>query len=503
MPTLKKDSEYADSVYSYLASVERGRDVDFRSPLYGDVPREDIVEKWMDILDQLPNSPLTELEAKERGKIGTTSIILPWSERRESLEGYFQPTDTNPIESALNLAVAKVTALVRKGSLSPIGLTQAYESSAKSTNWGLPYFTKGSSKYLTLAEAGLRASMHYPSVVGTRVQANGTDKPKQRIVWMFPHSVSLYEQRYIKPIVNAVNELPHFAFVDLEITRDEVHSWVKEAVQNNYTMWSFDASSYDQSINRELIQLAFGIIKVWFGNRTKESEMELTQLEEYFSTSGLLTPDGIKQGRNGKVPSGSGFTNIIDTLVNLIVQYYIAEVLGLDMLHVKAQGDDAIVIFRNTVNIDQLSEVAKTVGITVNPEKNILSSEAASFLQDLYSSTFSGVRSSIRVLNGAMSYERLVPGWNKWMDVIRWLSQLNNANRHPLFDELIQFIKLGDKYDLGCNFENVRQLYLEAGGVDTIEETLKIAAFRGPGKALPTDSSPVLLQLREHGCFNT
>ena len=63
-------------------ATEKGFELDLRSQLYNDLPRQEIVERMWEELDlsELP-SPLIAFEGSEREKIGPMSIQAPFEER--------------------------------------------------------------------------------------------------------------------------------------------------------------------------------------------------------------------------------------------------------------------------------------------------------------------------------------------------------------------------------------------------------------------------------------
>lgn len=78
---------------------------------------------------------------------------------------------------------------------------------------------------------------------------------------------------------------------------------------------SIDFSAYDNSIKRTLIKASFDYFRSLFQEQYGE---QLDYIMERMITIGLVTPDGILSGDHG-VPSGSTFTNEVDSVVQYLI----------------------------------------------------------------------------------------------------------------------------------------------------------------------------------------
>jgi hypothetical protein len=461
-----------DRVESYLlpllASTEKGSDVDLRSPLYKadreDPPqREVILSLWDELvhLDKL-TPVLAEAEREQLSKVGPYSVRLPFGAEGglgENVAKYFDPKPLQPNSWALDRATSMVESLVQRGRLRPTTIESAVQRAPKSTNWGLPYMKKGSgsaSQYAAISKEIIHGnySLTWPSLLGWRGQATGLDSaPKQRVVWMFPHSTTLIESTFLYPVLNILNQSSSFAGWR---TSDYVDAAITDMMKTGLPLISFDASSFDSTISKELIERVYSCLRLWF---QPEYSKLLTWMEDQFKATGIITPKGIMNGREGAVPSGSGLTNLVDSLVNVMLYYYVGFALdaGPKSQLVTVLGDDAVWAYQDsTVDMEILEKTLKPLNITANPDKQYRSPDVVKYLQNVFErqsngGEVKGVRPSYRVLSGAMSYERFHRGWNAEMDSLRWIMQLENARNHPNFKELVNFVKNGDKLALGLN----------------------------------------------------
>jgi hypothetical protein len=455
------DREHVSKFLSaYLANTDKGSDVDLRSPLYGrETSREAIIAKTDDLLSRFSlSTKLTDLELKERGKIGPFSIRSPYSERKEGVHDYFKTPKFNPDAKSARIATAKLQALLPPRRLRPISLEHSVLNAPKNTNWGLPLLKKGSqysSQYASLAATFYKTSslVEYPCVLGWRGQAKGLNEtPKQRVVWMFPHTTTLIEGMYAKPLVETLTRvLPSLfcAWISNEAVDEQITRILIRAKKDKRPVLSFDASAYDQSISGELTGIVFDAIRLWFDQ--SQSKM-IAVVEHHFSTSGIVTPEGVIEGRQNCVPSGSGLTNLVDSLVNYWLYTYVCDQLGSTEGVCSVQGDDGVWYIPGQWSAGGISQILERVGISANPEKQYIDDSAVMYLQRLFElqgDKSVGVRSIYRTLSSMISYERMKSEWDKTYDSLRWITQLENCKHHPAFSKFVDFVQNGDKLRLG------------------------------------------------------
>lgn len=90
---------------AYMTHVENGNMVDYRTPFYGGIPRDEIMDKWQRELDRLQiatNYPgLSDYEIEMRAKVGPLSIMKPLKDRIPDVENYYSDIQlsSTPISS--------------------------------------------------------------------------------------------------------------------------------------------------------------------------------------------------------------------------------------------------------------------------------------------------------------------------------------------------------------------------------------------------------------------
>jgi hypothetical protein len=279
--------------------------------------------------------------------------------------------------------------------------------------------------------------------------------------------------RFQKPFLLAVRELDQFS---PWLGPDRVDTVVYSIVDSlrgvkGFRVLSIDFSKFDTSVGLEMSRAAFDLLRNWF--RVERDKLDL--LEEVFSTLGLVTPDGWLVGRRGAVPSGSVLTNVVDTLVNMIVVEYAALRFGRRVRYI-AQGDDAFVA--GTLSLDEMDVAAKELGMTLNTEKTLESDDTAHFLQKLYllDQRSPGIASISRRATKLSSYENLKSGWNAYLESMRNLMLLEASRNHSNFPSFVKYVRDRDSI---LASEDPLTIAKKAGGSEKIKTLLSQESFPG------------------------
>lgn len=480
----------------FLSRCGKPFELDLRSPLFSkDIDRSDILDNWALQFDQLlkvrslPDF-VRDLENSEFPKCGPYSVKASYEDRVPLIEPYFK--NKNPIlERASNVdkdcweyAFQKVLSFMPRRRLRPQSTLTSCLKLKKNTNWGWPFFLNGKEswesylKYLDIYRYTIefRTIFIFPSLLGWRGQCKNRVEVKNRIVFMYSHILTILEKCYVDPIVEILKERDEFIMMKGERHCAEViTSILNKARTSRSFVLGFDASAYDTSINKFLILEAFRIIKEWY---QEDCGPEIDFIAMQFRSSDLLGEWELWYGRESSVPSGSCFTNILDSLVQLLLFHYTvkkssSDPSDLDLASITVMGDDGVWLIKDIklgFVIDLLSE---HFGITLNPEKQYYSDITTSFCQKLYSLDYLdyfgiciGVRSLYRTLNGMISLEVFKPGFTPVDHSIRWIMQIENCYGHPFWEEFIDFVITGDVYGLGTKYPGgITAMFKYAGGI--------------------------------------
>lgn len=422
---------------------------------------------------------LDEAESMQMEKIGPYSVMLPYHEREDSVDKYFRRKDFSINQDAMQHAVRAVSGYLPSNSLRLASLDAAFNAMPRGTNLGLPWFSRKSEFYESVRQKAFdviqseySAVFNDPAVLFWRGQPRGLNEvPKQRVVWGFPHDITLLEEMIQLPLLDALTYHPTFS---AWVSNDAVSRAVTLVLDDaRFDVLSVDFSGFDASIPAILINLAYDIIRGWF---VPEARRHIDYVEDRFLNIALLTPSGIRERVNGSVPSGSGLTNMVDTIVQLIAFQYISYLLGTDIRWHLAQGDDGVVSFNSPWNLDEVIELAKTLNLSIGSDKGGVSKERVYYLQNVHDKQLringvcQGIRPIMRVLNSSLSYERLRPGsWNGYMDTLRFWQIGENAWAHPQFTKYVDFLYRHDR--VSRNY-GPREIVSRAGGIEKAKSAL-------------------------------
>lgn len=253
-------------------------------------------------------------------------------------------------------------------------ITSNHKGSAGLTAWGQ---TKAES-YVRAYERGRQQILGQkapdPCVAFKRTQFND----KTRLVWGYPYAMTALEGIFARPLIERfkLGNTP-MAF---GMTTGLLGSKLRVSSRHKEWAYSTDVSSYDSSIAGELIAVAFKILGTWFDLDAIEPGTQTPykviweQIVHYFIHTPIFMPDGnVYKGKKHGVPSGSYFTQMIDSVVNVIVVGALSMHFSLhvDKDDIFVLGDDVLFWSNRDLNLQDLSEYAtRTFGMKFNYDKS-------------------------------------------------------------------------------------------------------------------------------------
>lgn len=284
-------------------------------------------------------------------------------------------SDGPTLDHAFSLAMR---AFGGNGRLSVLSLDEGLLSAIKQAkSSGAPSFTSKGEAFVHDLERARRISTgdraFDPCVAYHRVQ-HGSAGPKVRLVWGYPLSATLLEAMFARPLIS------HFIHDDTTHPmafgrrRFEIAA-LTQKISNSGVKVGLDYSGFDSSIHPRLIDMAFRILRTHFALSDSE-EVIWQKIVHYFVHTPLLMPDGHIYTKHQGVPSGSYFTQLIDSIVNYIsVQYMALRITGKAIQDGKlfVLGDDSIFGLSASVPLERLKQLASELGLNVNAEKSEIS----------------------------------------------------------------------------------------------------------------------------------
>ena len=424
--------------------IVKGSTVDLVHPAYEEVDDQELFNEIESILATVHlTEQLRKIEDSNRSKFGPRSHAMPWVERKESLYAYFAHEDYDP--GGFDEAY---------GRMLPVSPGQVRRNLLKSSSAGLPYMMK---KGLVLDKAFRSYESElgvYPCVLYTRTQ----EQRKTRGVWAFPISDTILEQTYLMPFLNGVERRLSWrqALNGPEAVDEGVTNLLLRRTDNDL-VYCVDFSAYDATVKPEHSYGAFAAIANQFQPQCSE---ELYRIYRRFVTIPVYTPDGEVVGPHG-VPSGSSFTNTVDSLVQF-------QASGRNY-NCQIQGDDGIYLIPKNER-DSFPERFKRAGLTLNESKSqVFDTLEGVFLQRYYSPEYrkaggslGGVYSAYRAFNRIKYLERWTDFEGQGLTgsdffALRTIMILENCKHHPAFPQIVQMAQSFDRDGLAFSEQGVHQ----------------------------------------------
>lgn len=213
-----------------------------------------------------------------------------------------------------------------------------------------------------------------PCLAFKRTQFND----KTRLVWGYPYSMTALEGIFARPLIERFKEgSTPMAFA---MQTGVLGSKLRVASYHKTFAYSTDVSSFDSSISGEMIGAAFDILSTWFNLDTINEGLGVPNrnvwnlVEKYFITTPIVMPDGkIYKGKKHGVPSGSYFTQIVDSIINTIIVGAIDAKfhLGIDKQDIFVLGDDVLFWSNRKISLEEIANFGSTLfNCKMNAEKS-------------------------------------------------------------------------------------------------------------------------------------
>lgn len=262
-----------------------------------------------------------------------------------------------------------------------------------------------------------KGSFNKPILPGCRTQSSGAFddneertgdcKHKTRLISMIDMMVIFAELKFSYPLQQAMKFYDSYAGGK---SNREISSIISNDRYNYNYFISLDYSSFDQSISKWLIYDAFDIIQSAFIGEFDEELYNV--IKNDFIYKNFIMADGVYFAEKG-VPSGSMFTQIVDSVVNLLmVHTYLNSIKNQG--HMIVMGDDNLLYTMDRVEPSLIkSYIEKNFGIEINEDKTSfgLKSDDPEFLSRYWRNN--GEYRSIPVVISKMLYPERKRYYNK------------------------------------------------------------------------------------------
>lgn len=231
-----------------------------------------------------------------------------------------------------------------------------------------------------------------PSQVSTRNHLVVTGVQKVRGVYPCPLDIWILEAMMFKELLDLYNNADTIYALGIGPLTGG-HNRLAGKLTGYYKAL-VDFSAFDKTVPAIILHHAFWIIRRkiditqyahWGVPFSYQMEKILDVIEDYFINTPFQTPEGRYYSKDHGIPSGSLLTNVIGSVVNAIVCFYVCEKLDFDYVPelCRFMGDDGLLVFRSNSKFSEFDKFSdclySSFGMITNAEKFKLSKSVEDF----------------------------------------------------------------------------------------------------------------------------
>jgi hypothetical protein len=181
---------------------------------------------------------------------------------------------------------------------------------------------------------------------------------KNRVIYAPPFEITVIEMIFGLQIIEYFvgNKESSICIGNLQV---DIHNIMKE--NSRFHNVTGDFSGYDRTLSSDIMFFSFMILKGLLNLNTYESAL-FDKMVDYILFGRVYHPHTKIVLRNRGMPSGSFFTNLVDSISNLIINYYsIYSFKERDyFVKLKVCGDDNLIITKTKLDTNKLSQRIST-----------------------------------------------------------------------------------------------------------------------------------------------
>jgi len=224
----------------------------------------------------------------------------------------------------------------------------------------------------SLARSGkLVSRLLAPDVAFVRTQLAELPNTKTRLVFCRSFEHILREGQFADPLIQEYKRIDSPMFIGKHQLKEVPIFLDNLKLMGNIV--GIDWSGFDASLGPGLIKIAFRVLRDNL-RLTSEEETEYWGLVDLFLKNPLVMPDGYVYQKKSGVPSGSYFTQLIDSVCNFLLTTYLQLRMFGANYRTKVLGDDSAfaVPEEQEVDMEKMALLAKDVfGMTLNANKSV------------------------------------------------------------------------------------------------------------------------------------
>ncbi|XP_014230682.1 uncharacterized protein LOC106655011 [Trichogramma pretiosum] len=181
-----------------------------------------------------------------------------------------------------------------------------------------------------------------PDKAFSRTQLALRSNPKLRHVWGRAFHHILIEGMVAQPLISRLlaEDTPIYMGRDMH---KQMPTDIHLLIQVGFTAFCLDFSKFDASVNSFLVETAWDIIRELISFKDLSDHDVFDFCRTLFCKTPIVMPDGRLYYVTSGIPSGSYFTQMIDSIVNMLLIYMLLDHYNhLDTTTIKVLGDDSI-----------------------------------------------------------------------------------------------------------------------------------------------------------------
>nr|WQF62551.1 RNA-dependent RNA polymerase [Aspergillus ochraceopetaliformis partitivirus 1]WRU22293.1 RNA-dependent RNA polymerase [Aspergillus ochraceopetaliformis partitivirus 1] len=218
-----------------------------------------------------------------------------------------------------------------------------------------------------------------PCLAGQRGGMSEASDPKTRLVWIYPAEMLVVEGQYAPTMYHKFMADPNTPMLNGRSSTRLYTDWINDAKEGD-KLYGLDFSSFDSKVPAWLIRVAFNILRqninfeTWNGQPVSKRDRQKWRnvwdaMVHYFINTPILMPDGRMFRKYRGVPSGSWWTQMVDSVVNDILVQYICLCQEIEPKDLRVLGDDSAFRSYADLDLDQAARDAGDVNMVMHPEK--------------------------------------------------------------------------------------------------------------------------------------
>lgn len=222
-----------------------------------------------------------------------------------------------------------------------------------------------------------RTFRYHPDLAWTRLQLGPVEDPKIRNVWGKSFNNILLEGMSAYPLIQAYRKLGDPMPIGLNYFK-RLPSMINRTLydgNNYYYGVGLDIKSFDSSIQPWLIEDCFAILRENIIFPDYHAEQAWNYSKHFFIHTPVVMPDGRLWYKHLGVPSGSYFTQLIDSVANHITITYAQLKHYGQSFKTYVLGDDSLFgvpLEFGVPDINYFRPHTQALGLTLHPDKGII-----------------------------------------------------------------------------------------------------------------------------------